>query len=175
MTEEQDKQGAGMKERDAGGSRRYLDLDEEQVISIHGWAIRGVEECFESGMPRYAHTVGLHQRGLSELIVVGLPYQMAGNFLNAVAHAQAEAAAAGGTPGTGPLLMPGLSRRFYMLEVSDEQAMRYAPGAYERGEGKASFMQMCWSDRAGRFPWDKGFDTGWGEQPLLGIEPGLVH
>ena len=50
-----------------------MDSDEERMISVHGWAIRGIEECFEGGMPIYAHTVGLHQRGLSELIVVGLP------------------------------------------------------------------------------------------------------
>lgn len=122
-------------------------------------------------MPIYAHTVGLHQRGLSELIVVGLPYQMAGRFLNAVADAQIEAASLGGKPGTGPLVMPGMPRRLYLLQVEDEAAMRYAPSEFERGEGNASFMQMCWSDRAGRFPCEKGFDTAWGEQPVLGIEP----
>ena len=81
------------KKSDAGSARRYMDSDEERMISVHGWAIRGIEECFEGGMPIYAHTVGLHQRGLSELIVVGLPYQMAGRFLNAVADAQIEATA----------------------------------------------------------------------------------
>ena len=59
----------------------YLD-ELRSTILEHGWAVQFVE----SDRTPYAYTIGLHDCGLPELLVTGLPPQRAARLLNRVAE-----------------------------------------------------------------------------------------
>src|SRR5262249_52869691 len=86
-----------------GDAEGYLD-ELRATIRIHGWAVQGVED---DRLP-YAYTIGLHDRGLPELLVTGLPPEGAAGLLNDVAGAAVDgrdlAPGAHIAVGAGPLL-----------------------------------------------------------------------
>jgi hypothetical protein len=61
----------------------YLELI-RGVIASHGWFIQYDEK--DRWRPGFAYTVGLTPIGHSELLVTGLTPEMAGHFLNSIAH-----------------------------------------------------------------------------------------
>ncbi|MBW8711109.1 MAG: DUF4262 domain-containing protein, partial [Mycobacterium sp.] len=63
-----------------GTTEEYLD-ELRATIRIHGWAVQSVED---DRLP-FAYTIGLHDRGLPELLVTGLSPQPAARLLNDVA------------------------------------------------------------------------------------------
>ena len=65
-----------------GTTEEYLD-ELRETIRINGWAVQGVEDDRRP----YAYTIGLHDRGLPELLVTGLSPERAARVLNDVAGA----------------------------------------------------------------------------------------
>jgi hypothetical protein len=141
-----------------GTTEEYLD-DLRASIATHGWVVQGVED---DRLP-FAYTIGLHDRGLPELLVTGLSQESAARVLNDVA-----VAAVGGrvfTPGAhiavgdGPLLE--------IVEVNHPDA--HLNFAVALGGPDIRALQLVWADDRGRWPWGAGWGQGLRRQPVLGI------
>jgi hypothetical protein len=141
-----------------GTTEEYLD-ELRATIGTHGWVVQGVEDDRRP----YAYTIGLHDRGLPELLVTGLSQEEAAGLLNDVAGA-----AVGGRifkPGThiavgaGPLLE--------IVEVDHPDA--HLNFAVALGGPHLRALQLVWADGRGRWPWAAGWGHGGQHQPVLGI------
>jgi hypothetical protein len=141
-----------------GTTEDYLD-ELRASIALHGWVVQGVED---DRLP-FVHTIGLHHRGLPELLVTGLPQDRAAHLLNDVA-----VAAVGGrvfepgshiAVGDGPLLE--------IVEVDHPDA--HLNFAVALGGPDIRALQLVWSDDRGRWPWAAGWNPDQLRQPVLGI------
>lgn len=63
------------------------------MVDCHGWAVQCVER--DGTRPPWAYTVGLTQRGRSELVVTGMPLTKAEDLLNAGCAAASRFSAGG--------------------------------------------------------------------------------
>jgi len=59
----------------------YLDSLRD-TIADHGWVVQFVE----SEQRPFAYTIGLHEKGLPELLVTGMQAQTSARLLNSIAH-----------------------------------------------------------------------------------------
>jgi Domain of unknown function (DUF4262) len=130
------------------------------LIRRHGWAVQGIER--ERHRPPWAYTVGLTACGMSELLVTGMPLPRAAALLNAVAahavHAEPP------TSGEQVALVGGPVVEFVGIAHPEVHLLRGVDlyGPVVRG------MQVVWADDRGRWPWDVGFRSSRGGQPVLG-------
>ncbi|MBE1550516.1 hypothetical protein GGC64_004556 [Mycobacterium sp. OAS707] len=140
-----------------GTTEEYLD-ELRASVRLHSWVVQGVED---DRLP-FAYTIGLHDRGLPELLVTGLPQDSAAGLLNDVA-----AAAVGGrvfqpgahiAVGDGPLLE--------IVEVDNPDA--HLNFAVALGGPDIRALQLVWCDDRGRWPWAAGWGPGQLRQPVLG-------
>jgi hypothetical protein len=141
-----------------GTTEEYLD-ELRASIRMHGWVIQGVDD---DRLP-FAYTIGLHDRGLPELLVTGLSQEDAARVLNDVALA-----AVGGrvfepgahiAVGDGPLLE--------IVEVDHPDA--HLNFAVALGGSDVRALQLVWADDRGRWPWAAGWGPGQRRQPVLGV------
>jgi hypothetical protein len=141
-----------------GTTEEYLD-ELRASIRMHGWVVQGVDD---DRLP-FAYTIGLHHRGLPELLVTGLSQEDAARVLNDVA-----VAAVGGrvfepgahiAVGDGPLLE--------IVEVDHPDA--HLNFAVALGGPDVRALQLVWADDRGRWPWAAGWGPGQRRQPVLGI------
>lgn len=130
-----------------------------------GCAVIGVGE--DTGFPTFSYSVGLYDRfQAAEIIVVGLAPRTAMAVINNVRDEAAHGIryGAGDTSAT----VANMPMRF--VTVTDRWRNRLC-GAARQYYGRRSFsvVQLVWSDRAGRFPGEDGFDvaTFGAVQPLL--------
>jgi hypothetical protein len=125
----------------------------------HGWAVQYVE----GDRRPYAYTVGLHDRGLPELLVTGVSPRRAVQLLDAVA----EYVIKGGrpTPGHRISLPDGTLMEVVQVEHPDAH-MNVAVAFYGR---HLRALQLVWADGQGRWPWAAGFADGRTTQPVLGV------
>jgi hypothetical protein len=153
-----------------------LAIREERVIAQHGWAIRGVFASDDGSTPEFAYTVGLHDRGCPELITFGVQYRVAGSLLNELAGQLVGEGMEDFRLVVGPRAMEGWPVKFYILPCDPSALEDDAAGVLSRSGGQAKVAQVCWSDEAGNFPWEHGFDARLrGVQPVLGAPPGAAH
>jgi Domain of unknown function (DUF4262) len=124
----------------------------------NGWAMMYVET-----RTPYAYTIGLHERGLPELLVTGLAPQRAAWLLNHVAQKAVHGAPL--MPGERIRLGPGLV--IEIVEVEQPGAHMNAAVAFYGSDFRA--VQLVWADGRGRWPWAAAFDDGRGTQPVLGL------
>lgn len=141
-----------------GTTEEYLD-ELRAMVRLHGWVVQGVED---DRLP-FAYTIGLHDRGLPELLVTGMSQEEAAGLLNDVA-----VAALGGrvfepgahvAVGNGPLLE--------IVEVDQPDA--HLNFAVALGGPDIRALQLVWADERGRWPWAAGWGPGRLRQPVLGI------
>lgn len=136
----------------------YFDELRTTVLK-HGWAVQYVE----SDRTPYAYTIGLHDRGVPELLVSGLPPQRAGRLLNSMARDTVRGNPF--TPGqqisvpTGPLIE--------IVEVQHPDA--HMDWAVAFGGPELRAPQLVWADGRGCWPWAVGFGDGRRRQPVLGL------
>jgi hypothetical protein len=121
-----------------------------------GWALMYVEV-----RNPYAYTIGLHERGLPELLVAGLDPESTTRLLNAVAERTVR----------GERLRPGQQikvgcLRIEIVEVANPDAHMNAAVPFNGRDFRA--LQLVWADRRSRWPWTAAFE-GRGTQPVLGI------
>jgi hypothetical protein len=141
-----------------GTEEEYLD-ELRETIRLHRWAVQSVED---DRLP-YAYTIGLHDRGLPELLVTGLLPEPAARVLNGAAAAAVTGRAL--TPGAhiavggGPLVE--------IVEVDHPDAHMYF--ALALGGPDVRALQLVWADDRGRWPWASGWGNGRRRQPVLGI------
>jgi hypothetical protein len=129
-----------------------------QTIVAHGWAVQHVE----SDRKPFSYTVGLHERGLPELLVTGLPTKQAGWLLNTFAKRMI----AGLRPAPGDHLVLPANTRLEVVDVEHPDAHMGLAIALEGYDVRA--IQLVWADGRGRWPWAPGFDGGHRRQPVLG-------
>jgi hypothetical protein len=137
-------------------------------VAEHGWHIVGVLEDKEG--PGFAFSVGLyHTFGHPEVLFLGLPWESAGPLINDVG----EAIRAGDRfkadrryddlAANCPLAFVTMDNRYY------GDYLGYATWFY-RGYDFPVLQCVC-PDRAGRFPWDDGYDERHFERQRLLSDP----
>ena len=138
--------------------------DLQEKIEAHGWAVRHVG-AGPDGEPRaFSYTIGLTALGHPELVVVGMPFESAQDFLNLA----------------GELVRDG--RRFRTgtttADLTDGARVAFVPvhddsglTAVEQVYGTVEALQLVWPDSAGRMPWDDDHANPPSTQPLLGPLP----
>lgn len=129
------------------------------TVEKHGWAVQFVE----SDHAPYAYTVGLHERGLPELLVTGTQPQPAVRVLNSVA----EYLVKGGRPVPGERILIGGELLLDVVQVEHPDAHMNIAVALYGSELKA--LQLVWPDERGHRPWCAEFDNGEVRQPVLGV------
>ena len=136
----------------------YLALLREK-IETHGWAVQHVED---ERRP-FTYTVGLHERGLPELLVTGLIPRQARWLLNTYA----KRAIAGHRAVAGDRVSLPAETRLELVDVEHPDAHMGMATALA-GAGITA-VQLVWADSRGRWPWAPGFDDGHRIQPVLGV------
>jgi hypothetical protein len=135
-----------------------------ELVEKHGWAVQFVE----SDRTPYAYTVGLHERGLPELLVTGLPPQSAARLLNSVAAYLLE----GGRPVPGELISIAGGSALEVVQVQHPDAHMNVAVAFYGTDLQA--LQLVWADDRGHRPWCPEFTNGQVRQPVLGVRVGLT-
>lgn len=142
-----------------GTVEEYLEVLRE-MIQDHGWAVQYVE----SDKRPMAYTVGLHRRGLPELLMTGLTPDVSCRVLNSIAHMIVD---------DGVELAPAMHIDFedqFLIEVAQVEHpdvhMRFA---VELFGPKFLALQLVWADERRRFPWEAGWGHGRRRQPVLGL------
>jgi len=149
---------------ESAGDRKLLD-----DIATYGWHVMNVFEAKDS--PPFSYTIGLqHSYGHPELIILGLPDNVAHPTLNIAGEAIKK------------------GRRYLAGEVSDEflegygitfraVPLRHYPPFLGLArwfyEGDTfSTLQLVYPDRSGRWPWDPTVSAGFRDaQPVLAEAP----
>lgn len=136
----------------------------KDLIAHFGWAVRHVGEGADASAPGITFTVGLTALGHPEVVITGMPFEGSSAFLNYI----------------GDLVKGG--RRFEpatmthdltdvnmvgFITASELDELEAVAEVYPEFEA----LQMVWSDRFGKFPWEPGFGNPPGSQRLLGDLP----
>jgi hypothetical protein len=148
---------------DGWSEREVLDWYRDTIKTM-GWAIVAVQaEGPEAG---FAYTVGLTRfHGHSELLVTGLKQNEQGAVLNDLGRQVSE----GAWFRAGELLRVEHGRTFQFIQVDDPNILAEAQTIYSSSEtGLVPALQVVYTDRRGRWPWDTGWPAGQRMQPLLG-------
>jgi hypothetical protein len=132
------------------------------TMAEHGWAVQYVEDDRRP----YAYTVGLHERGLPELLVTGVPPQRAVQLLNAVA----EYVVNGGRPTPGHRISLPDGTLMEVVQVEHPDAHMNVAAAFYGSDLRA--LQLVWADDRGHRPWCAEFADGGVAQPVLGVRAG---
>jgi hypothetical protein len=136
-------------------------LDElRELIARHGWAVRHVVDADPARCVSY--TVGLTAHLHPEVVMTGLPPQVAHTFLNIAGDlvVRRHGHLAAGEEVTE--LSEG--RAFPVITVADTSALTAVAELY----GDVHAVQVVWTDSRGRLPWDDDYANPPGSQPLLG-------
>ncbi|WP_343710249.1 DUF4262 domain-containing protein [Mycobacterium sp.] len=130
------------------------------LVVKNGWAVQFVE----SDTRPYAYTIGLHQRGLPELLVTGVPPPQAVRLLNTIAEYLLD----GGrpTPGHRITIADG-DAELEVVQVEHPDAHMNVAVAFYGPELRA--LQLVWADDRGHWPWCPAFGDGKARQPVLGV------
>jgi hypothetical protein len=144
----------------------------EANISQYGWAVQSVFGTVENPGAPFAYTIGLHDKGVPELLVIGLPGEIAHPLINELATRML-ALQASGLSLLGDYEPPGYPVLMRLIAANPDTASGYATGAYNRSQGQASYIQVIWQDKHGHWPWQDEASEGFkAVQPVLSI-PGL--
>ena len=136
-----------------------------RLAEIHGWAIQYVEP--ERFRPAWAYTVGLTPHGLPELVVTGLSQVRTAEVLNNRAHQLLHHEEP---------LVPGEQYGFEgdeffelyeVVQLSNPDVHLLTVSALYPDHPTRG-LQLVWADDRGRWPWEAGFRSRRGGQPVLG-------
>jgi hypothetical protein len=130
----------------------------KQAISAHGHAVIGItsEPKAKPPTPGFAYTVGLHETyGHPELIVFGLPYEVAHGVLNDLAARikNDNLTLQDGDGDDGAVK----GHRVIFRKVRAAFVRKYLRVAHVLSEDTRA-LQVVWPDPFGKFPWEEDFD-----------------
>ncbi|MGI6797038.1 DUF4262 domain-containing protein [Gordonia sihwensis] len=132
------------------------------LIAEGRWSVTGV--LGDAANPPLTYTTGLTAHGRPELVMTGLPPDLAGILLDHAARAVVA------DPGFGPGSdVPARLRRpvrFRAIDVIDAGALRLTRVVYG---ARFDAIQLVWPDDDGRYPWQSGYSIPARVQPLLGV------
>ena len=118
---------------------------------------------FVSDRTPFAYTIGLHERGLPELLVTGMPPERANLVLNTVAEYLLD----GGRPVPGERMLIGGELLLDFVQVQHPIAhLKFAVSFY--GPDLRA-LQLVWPDEHGHRPWCSEFSNGGVRQPVFGV------
>ena len=141
----------------------YLDILRD-TIAEYGWAVQFVEDDRRP----FAYTIGLHERGLPELLITGLQPQPSARLLNSVAHQMVD---------EGMRLRPAeyidYQSEFFLEVVEVEHPDVHLKFAAALCGPEVRAYQLVWADDRGRWPWDRGWGHGRHRQPVFGMRAPL--
>ena len=134
----------------------------EQTIRAHvaqfGWHVQFVSPASSAGRPPWAYTIGVHRTfGHPELAIAGVAMTEAHTTLNGLVR-QVQAGIRVRPAQVYPeLFADGIGVRFFEID------RRWYEACFGRaidfyGGTDFPMLQGVWSDTAGRFPWDAGYD-----------------
>lgn len=150
------------------GSDEYLDRVRAGIVEF-GWMIQHVGATSIDETP-WSYTVGLAEKKLPELIIVGpLHHEVSHEILNTAAKMMRDKGAF--TPGEPIHELANVA--FVAITVTDVLGEHFAIARRIQGGATltlAGALQLVWPDSAGRFPWDEGASNV-DAQPLLGSRP----
>jgi hypothetical protein len=130
-----------------------------QTVDEHGWAVQFVE----SEHRPFAYTIGLHSRGLPELLVTGMSPERATLTLNSVADYLVN----GGRPVPGDFISIGDEVELCVVQVEHPDAHVNMAIALYGSDVQA--LQLVWADDNGHRPWCAEFSNGDVRQPVFGV------
>jgi hypothetical protein len=137
--------------------QEWLELIYERVKE-NGWTAQ-----FIQGPMPFAYTIGLHERGLPELLVTGMPPERANLVLDTVAKYLVR----GGRPVPGERMLIGGELLLEFVQVQHPVAhLKFAYSIY--GPGLRA-LQLVWPDEEGHLPWCAEFRNGDVRQPVFGV------
>lgn len=144
----------------------------EQMIAKYGWMVQGV---FSDGKnPGFCYTIGLHSRGMPELLVFALPQNVAHMLLSEIIGYMLEYKEAHGDWPTGRTSLENWPLPFILQKLTCADVKNHAYGAVERSSGAAEFMQIHLPDAKGLFNWEAGCDPKMLKaSPVLRNDPSL--
>ncbi|HET6736328.1 DUF4262 domain-containing protein [Mycobacterium sp.] len=138
--------------------QEYFD-ELRETIRTHGWVVQFVEDDRRP----FAYTIGLHDRGLPELVVTGMPSALSALTLNAVARGAVD----------GIVYKPGdhieIEQRMILEVVEVEHPDAHLNFAIALAGPQVRALQLVWADERGRWPWDARWSHGRRRQPVLGV------
>jgi hypothetical protein len=149
----------------------YLD-NSRATVAEHGWMIQGVfPTAADPEQWPFAYTVGLAPAGLPELVIVGLPPDPGGMFLNALAR---RALTEEPQPGNQWTVEenPALVWKFAPIHpewIAENVTMTVRLWPHLAGEVRA--LQVLWPDDRGAHPDDPAWSLPADVQPLLANPP----
>lgn len=136
-----------------------------RLIDQFGWAVRHVGAGAAKGEAAFTYTVGLTAMQHPEVVVTGLPSDVAKAFLNNIGQDVRE-----GKRFSAGLVTDGLttpSAPVVFIRADDVRGLTAVAQVY----GRVEALQMVWPDSTGRLPWVQGYKNPPEAQPLLGDPP----
>ena len=138
--------------------QEWLELIYEKVKE-NGWTAIFIQD----DRTPFAYTIGLHEHGLPELLVAGMPPERANLVLNTVA----EYIRRGGRPVPGERMLIGGELLLDFVQVQHPMAhLKFAFSIY--GPDMRA-LQLVWPDDNGHLPWCAEFSNGGVRQPVFGV------
>lgn len=127
------------------------------AVAKHGWMIQGVAPAEGQTGVSFAYTVGLTANDLPEIIIVGLPIDIASDILNDAARRHLATTIRAGDKVDDIASVP-----FTAADATTEPAS-VARALYP---GRVTLLQLLWPDKHGSYPGDPGWALGtWQEIP----------
>ncbi|MFK4706135.1 hypothetical protein ABIC83_002974 [Roseateles asaccharophilus] len=141
----------------------------EKTIRAQGFIVENVFATEDAAGPDFNYTVGLHDRGLPELVVLGLPLNVGHHLVQEIAKF-ALAQKAMGNPLPTEVQLPQFSVPFTLRPADPSKAKEFAVDADVRSNGAAAYLQIMWPDKHGRMPWAQEAEESFRKaQPVLGF------
>jgi hypothetical protein len=141
-------------------------IDED--IIRHGWSTIGVFGTGEDPIVPFAYSVGFTELDQPEVIVYGLPAEMAHGIIGCVY----DAIKAGEQLKDGAELGKILKEPYKVwvrAVPGDGSPANAARARYE----SVRLVQIVWPDRVGNYPWEDGYEAAC-TQPVLADRPDLI-
>jgi hypothetical protein len=135
------------------------------LIEEHGWSVRNVMAGSTPEDVPFSYTIGLTAYEHPEVIILGMPYESAQEFLNLIGDEVRRGARYGHGTMTGEFTDDDAPVVF--IRAEDTQRLTAVDQVY----GRVNALQMVWPDSTGRLPWQDGYRNSPGAQPLLGPIP----
>jgi hypothetical protein len=130
------------------------------TIAQYGWAVQGIER--DHLHPPWAYTVGLTEYGLPELVTTGLSIARACELLNDVGAHVVHA----GPPLAGEQIELIGGPTIEIVTVAEPTA--HLLNALEIYGAGIRALQIVHADDRGHWPWEVGYRSARGGQPVLG-------
>jgi hypothetical protein len=139
--------------------------DQQEHIDTTGWSVTHVLPTDDEPASPFSYTVGLTPWGSPELVIAGLPPEIAHALLNDLA-ARVFDQAARFTHGQ---RIPDLLAGYDAIIREGQATAALLPGAAHARYGAANvrLQQVVWPDPLGHFPWDPQYTLDPLAQPLL--------